>query len=132
MPVETIRLSEKAREQLLSLRKSTGIGQWNILCRWAFLHSLRTPKPPIEIKVPADSSVEMTWKVFGGKFSDLYWALLRSRVARDGGALVDDNLALQLRLHLHRGIEALSLELRKKGLQELLETPATNDRQVGS
>ena len=43
MPIETIRVSEQARDQLLSLRKATGIAQWNILCRWAFCHSLQNP-----------------------------------------------------------------------------------------
>jgi DNA sulfur modification protein DndE len=123
MPIETIRVSEQARDQLLSLRKATGIAQWNILCRWAFCHSLQNPRPPVEVKILSDSSVEMSWKVFGGKFADLYWALLRCRVAEDGGILSEDNLNAQFRIHLHRGIESVARQLRKNTLRELLGAP---------
>ena len=120
MPIETIRVSEQARDQLLSLRKATGIAQWNILCRWAFCHSLQNPRPPVDIKIPVDSSIEMTWRVFGGKFADMYWALLRTCVADSGGDLSDENLNLQFRLHLHRGIESVAREMKRRNLSDLL------------
>lgn len=37
MSVKQIRLSTHAKEQLIRLKTRTGISQWNILCRWAFL-----------------------------------------------------------------------------------------------
>jgi DNA sulfur modification protein DndE len=39
-PIERIKLSQRAKEQLFKLKRSTKIDQWNILCRWPFCHSL--------------------------------------------------------------------------------------------
>ena len=108
MTIKQIRLSAQAKEQLIRLKMRTGIGQWNILCRWAFCLSLRQPSPPTPIDVPADSNVEMSWQVFAGEADELYRALLRERCARDGLGSDDDVLARQFRLHLHRGISYLA------------------------
>ena len=108
MSIKQIRLSTQAKEQLIRLKTRTGIGQWNILCRWAFCLSLREPSPPTPIDVPADSNVEMSWHVFGGEFHELYLALLKQRCRRDGFDLEPDSLNRQLRLHLHRGIGYLA------------------------
>jgi DNA sulfur modification protein DndE len=104
MPIEHIRLAQSARDQLVTLKRRTGISQWNVLCRWAFCRSLAEPAVPPAAKLPADSNVEMTWKVFGGSHGDELWALLRLRCHRDGLALDEETLAQQFRLHLHRGI----------------------------
>lgn len=104
MPVEHIRLSQAARDQLITLKRRTQITHWNVLCRWAFCRSLAEPAPPPAARLPADSNVEMTWKVFAGAHGDELWALLRQRCHRDGLALDEDTLAAQFRLHLHRGI----------------------------
>ena len=108
MAVEHIRLSKQAREQLIRLKRHTGIEHWNVLCRWAFCRSLAEPTPPPPSKIPADSNVEMSWRVFGGRHADLYLALLRTRCMRDGLELDDEELAMQFRLHLHRGIAYLA------------------------
>ena len=100
MTIENIRLSEKGKQQLLQLKKRTGIENWNTLCRWAFCTSLAEPSVPPYEDIPSDSSVEMTWKVFGGKYSELYYALLIERSVADG---FDDPM-LCLKLHLNRGV----------------------------
>jgi DNA sulfur modification protein DndE len=107
MPPDQIRLSETAKDQLSQLKRRTGIKNWNVLCRWAFCRSLAEPTPPSPVPIPADSSVEMTWKVFGGANADVYWALLRQRAHADGQALDEDSLQKLFRLHLHRGISYL-------------------------
>lgn len=104
MPIEHIRLSQSARDQLVTLKRRTSIGHWNVLCRWAFCRSLAEPAAPPTAKLPADSNVEMTWKVFAGPYGDELWALLRLRCLRDGLPLDEETVAQQFRLHLHRGI----------------------------
>lgn len=103
MTIENIRLSEKGKQQLLQLKKRTGIENWNTLCRWAFCTSLAEPSVPPYEDIPSDSSVEMTWKVFGGQYSDIYAALLKERSVIDG----TEDLMLCLKLHLNRGISFL-------------------------
>jgi DNA sulfur modification protein DndE len=104
MPVEHIRLSRAARDQLVTLKRRTQIMHWNVLCRWAYCRSLAEPSPPPAAHLPADSNVEMTWKVFAGAHGDELWALLRQRCHCDGLPLDEETLASQFRLHLHRGI----------------------------
>lgn len=104
MSLEHIRLSQAARDQLVTLKRRTGITQWNVLCRWALCRSLAEPAPPPTVKLVLDSNVEMTWRVFAGEYGDEYWALLRARCNADGLPLDDDTVAQQFRLHLHRGI----------------------------
>ena len=104
MPVDHIRLSQTARDQLVTLKRRTKIMHWNVLCRWAFCRSLAEEAPPPAAKIPADSNLEMTWKVFAGAHGDELWALLRQRCHAEGLPLDEDTLATQFRLHLHRGI----------------------------
>ena len=116
MPLEHIRISQQARDQLIKLKRVTGIKNWNVLCRWALCTSLAEPSIPPAARIVADSSVDMTWKVFGGLHEELYLALLRERCRHDGLPLTDDVLSAQFRLHLHRGIGYLAAD---KGLRTI-------------
>lgn len=115
MAIEHIRLSKQAREQLIRLKRYTGIEHWNVLCRWAFCRSLAEPSVPPPARIPADSNVEMSWRVFGGRHHELYMALLKERCLRDGLEIEDDVLAGQFRLHLHRGIAYLANDRQVRG-----------------
>ena len=75
-PIETVRLSERAKQQLITLKRNTGIDNWNVLCRWAFCLSIKeSTKPPAEGQSNV-SSVEMHWKTFAGHEEDAYRAIL--------------------------------------------------------
>lgn len=104
MPLDHIRLSQAARDQLVTLKRRTGILHWNVLCRWALCRSLAEPTAPPAARLVLDSNVEMTWRVFAGNHGDELWALMRYRCHQDGLELDDETLAQQFRLHLHRGI----------------------------
>jgi DNA sulfur modification protein DndE len=102
--LEHIRLSQQAKDHLTRLKAKTGIKNWNVLCRWAFCISLAEPSAPTQINLFTDSNVEMTWRVFGGQYHAIYYALLKERCKQDGFAITDATLIEQFRLHLHRGI----------------------------
>ncbi len=104
MPIEHIRLSRQARDQLITLKRRTGIQHWNVLCRWALCRSLAEPAPPPATKLTLDSNVEMNWRTFSGELGDALWALLQMRCHNDGLTLDEETLAHQFKLHLHRGI----------------------------
>ena len=118
--IEHIRVSQQAREQLIRLKRHTGVEHWNVLCRWAFCRSLADSTPPAPVKIPADSNVEMSWRVFGGRHSDLYMALLKTRCLRDGLSTDDDTVAMQFRLHLHRGISSLANDKEVRSVAALV------------
>jgi DNA sulfur modification protein DndE len=120
-PLETIRLSQKERDHLVSLKRRTKIDQWNIICRWAFCLSLKNPEPPAVTNITSDSSVEMTWQTFGGDCEALYAALLKLRCRADRlDHTSNDVLAKQFRLHLQRGIGYLVGDANSKHLRDFL------------
>jgi DNA sulfur modification protein DndE len=104
MTLEHVRLSQTARNQLITLKRRTGIANWNVLCRWGLCRSLAEPTPPPAVKLVLDSNVEMSWRTFGGEMGDVLWALVRLRCHEDGLPLDEESVAQQFRLHLHRGI----------------------------
>lgn len=121
MPLEYIRISEQAKDQLIKLKRITGIQHWNVLCRWAFCVSLAEKHPPTPTKILTDSTVEMTWKVFAGASNDFYWELLRYRCRIFGLSESEDELVTQFKLHLHRGIAHLAAERQLKTIADMLE-----------
>ena len=119
-PIDRFKLSQSAKDQLLKLRRLTKIDQWNILCRWAFCRSLAEPSIPSPVPIPADSNVELTWRVFGGEMSDILLIALKQRCHNDGLPLDKETLATQFRLHLHRGIGYLAGDPNLKKIEDLI------------
>lgn len=110
MSLETVRISEKAKRQLINVKQKTGIEHWNVLCRWAFCLSLADETPPSPANIPLDSNVEMTWRTFGGEHHEIYLALLKHRCQKDKGMCSDEAINNLFKLHLHRGISMLSTQ----------------------
>jgi len=120
-PVEHIRLSKQARDQLMTLRKNTGIKHWNVLCRWAFCLSIAEPSKPTTIKQSGEVGVEITWPVFAGELSDTLLCLLKWRCQRDG---VNDDVSscsTYLRCHIQRGLGYLTADKRVRGIGSLAD-----------
>lgn len=120
MAIDHIHLSQQAKDQLVRLKRTTGLTTWNTLCRWALCDSLAEADAPPSKRILADSNVEMSWRVFAGADSDIYFALLRERCLRDGLPTDPDTLAEQFRLHLHRGIAHLASNKRIAGIDGLV------------
>lgn len=110
--IETIRLSEKQKQQLIRLKTKTGIENWNVLCRWALCLSLAEDTPPPYEDIPADSNVEMSWKVFSGEQSRLLSSLLSQAFQAARVSYTEISLARYFALHLNRGI---SIAMKSSG-----------------
>jgi DNA sulfur modification protein DndE len=106
-PVETIRIDERGKNQMITLKKRTGLKHWNVLCRWAFCASLAEVSVPAAQDVGELSNVELTWATFAGRHTELFGALLTARCQQDGLGTDRETLAEQFRLHLHRGLTYL-------------------------
>jgi len=102
----SLRVSQQAKDQLIKLKRITGIKQWNVLCRWALCVSLADPSPPIVRTVRGDSNVEMSWKTFAGSLDTALVALLTQRMLESDEGF--ESLAEVLAAHIHRGIGQLS------------------------
>ena len=118
--IETVKVSEKAKNQLITLRRRTGVENWNTLCRWAFALSLNEKSTPPDETINTDSNVEMTWKTFTGGKENLYLNLLILRAQKDGIKIKKTDLNQYFKLHLHRGISYLNSKV-KNNVESLLE-----------
>jgi DNA sulfur modification protein DndE len=122
MSLDTIRLSQPAKDQLIKLKRVTGIKNWNVLCRWALAVSLRDETPPLVRDVIADSNIEMSWRTFAGAYGDIYMALIRSRCLLDGSEPTEEACGRTLLMHLHRGIGYLAGRRDLTSVDNLIET----------
>ena len=122
MSLETVRLSQQGKEQLIKLKRVTGITQWNTLCRWALCTSLADPTMPLVREITTDSNVEMSWKTFAGPHGDIYLALLKDRCISDGLEPDKDNLQRILNMHMHRGIGHLAGDPELRSIEALVGT----------
>jgi len=129
-PIDRIHLSQTAKEQLIQLKRATKVKQWNVLCRWAFCHSLADSSRPAMVPIPADSNVEMSWRVFGGEFADILLLALKQRCHNDNLGCDQETLAVQLRLHIHRGIGYLASNPDIKKTEHLTSIALSSERQA--
>lgn len=120
-PIERIKISQTAKEQLIKLKRITKIDQWNILCRWALCRSLAEPTPPSPIPIKLDSNVEIAWQVFAGEMADALILSLKQRCYHDGLSTEKETLSQQLILHLHRGIAYLAGDPNLKKIEDLID-----------
>ncbi len=109
--IDIIRLSEKQKQQLIVLKRKTGIENWNVLCRWALCMSLADPTVPPKEDIPSDSNVEMSWKTFAGEYADVYLTLLRESYHKFAKTADDTELSTFVKIHLNRGINLYSKTL---------------------
>jgi len=120
MSIDNIRLGQQSRDQLIRLKRITGIDNWNVLCRWAFCLSIADKNPPPRTKVYGNAFVEMTWKTFAGEHADIYATLLIQRAHHDGKQVSRELLSESARVHVTRGIGFLTARRKMSGISELL------------
>ncbi|MEV7680640.1 DNA sulfur modification protein DndE [Streptomyces sp. NPDC088341] len=125
MSLENIRLATPGKDRLVRLKRTTGITQWNVLCRWALALSLADASTPLIKDVVTDSNVEMSWKTFAGPYGDLYLALLKQRCVSDGMEPTDENVSRTLTIHLARGIGYLGAHKEMTTIEGLIRTVVT-------
>ena len=118
--IERVRISQTAEDQLIKLKRSTKIKQWNVLCRWALCRSLAESSVPSPVPIKTDSSVEIAWNVFGGEIADILLIALKQRCYQDGLGTDLDTLKQQFTLHLHRGIGYLAGDTNIKHIEDLV------------
>ena len=83
MILETVTVSQRARDHLIALKRHTKIENWNVLCRWALMASLKNPDRPSKEVTTPESNIEMTWRTFAGANDEVISALVKQRCAID-------------------------------------------------
>lgn len=108
MIIDRIRLTAAAKNQLVALKRKTGIEHYNALCRHAFCLSLANPSVPPKEGFNFNGGIDIDWRTFTGGQDALYLNLLLFRLHIDN-LPIDEIVARQmLTLHLHRGLSYLS------------------------
>jgi DNA sulfur modification protein DndE len=126
MLLDRIRLTAVAKNQLIALKRKTGIEHYNSLCRHAFCISLANPSVPPKESFNFNGGIEIDWRTFSGGNEALYLNLLLVRLHHDG-ITVDDTTARQmLALHVHRGLSYLSSRKEDDLLMALSAELASN------
>jgi DNA sulfur modification protein DndE len=98
-----LKLCKDASDRLKHLKARTGITP-NVLSRIGFCLSLSEPAVPTPAAYAEDDR-EFNRYTLLGEWDDLYVALLRQRLAKDG--LGENQMEEQFRAHLNRGVIAL-------------------------
>jgi DNA sulfur modification protein DndE len=119
--VDVIRLGPATKTRLSTLKRRTGVDNWNVLCRWAFCLSLSDNTPVGERHDDPGAGIEMTWKTFAGDFSPLYMALLAQN-AESVSLQLDERIATSLvRQHISRGVTRLVSQKEITALPDFLK-----------
>ena len=118
-PCDTLRLGKQSRDNLIKIKRITGIEHWNIICRWALLVSLREPTRPVAPPETAEGGVEIAWKVFAGDLSNVLNSLLRMRLHNDRNT-TENEAAVALRAHVTRGLGYLASGTDTKSISDFV------------
>lgn len=103
MRLNKLKLCKDASDRLKHLKAKTGLAP-NILSRIGLCLSLSDPAIPNPATYP-ENDREFNRYTLLGEWDDLFVALLRERLAKDGFAV--EQLEEQFRAHVNRGVIAL-------------------------
>jgi DNA sulfur modification protein DndE len=105
--IDRVKISAAGKNQLITLKRRTGIEHNNVLCRHALCASLANPsKPPLE-NINFVGGLEIDWKVFAGEAEQTYWNLIILRCKQDESSVTAEEARQTLTQHLHRGLSYL-------------------------
>lgn len=105
---DRIRISAQGRNQLIQIKRKTGIETYNVICRYALILSLAEESLPPKETISFVGGLEIEWRVFCGNENELYENLLIQRCKDDGLETTNENLKEILTVHLQRGLAYLN------------------------
>lgn len=123
--IERVRLTPSAKNQLVTLKRRTGIEHNNVLCRHALCLSLANPSVPPKETFNFAGGLEIDWRTFTGGNEDAYHNLLVVRLLQDQIAPTSESLREALVLHVHRGLSYLASRREEDLLTELARSLAS-------
>ena len=106
--IERVKLTAAAKQQLITLKRRTGIEHYNTICRHALVVSLSNPAPAPTENFQFANGLEIDWDVFTGGSSETYLNLLIVRTLADTGKYDAVEVRQTLTSHIHRGLSYLA------------------------
>lgn len=105
--IVSLRLTAAAKQQLITLKRRTGIEHYNVLCRHALCLSLANPAPAPDEHLQFVGGLEIDWKTFAGDADATYLNLLIVRSLADESEASAPAVRRTLTQHVHRGLSYL-------------------------
>ena len=105
--IDRVRLSNAAKQQLITLKRRTGIEHYNVICRHALFISLANPSKVPNETMQFANGLEIDWSTFAGDAAKTYLNLLITRAVTDEGQCAPATVRQLLSLHQHRGLSYL-------------------------
>lgn len=112
--LDNLRLTDKSKDLLAKLKRSTALEHWNEICRIAFVLSIRDQSLPPPAAEGDKKGIEMTWKTFAGEYAEVYTGLLICRHFVDSKKNKELSVEESLKRHVHRGLGILDAALNPK------------------
>ncbi|MEK7888839.1 DNA sulfur modification protein DndE [Burkholderia contaminans] len=117
--IERVKLTSAAKNQLIALKRKTGIEHNNVLCRHALCLSLANASIPPEETFNFAGGLEIDWRTFTGGNEAVYHNLIVVRLLRDQIQPTPNLVRQALLLHVHRGLSYLASRREDELLTEL-------------
>jgi DNA sulfur modification protein DndE len=106
--IDRLRLTAAAKNQLITLKRKTGIEHYNALCRHALCLSLANPTIPPTEEFNFNGGIDIDWRTFTGGNEMLYLNLLLVRLQIDKLPQDVETARQMLIHHVHRGLSYLA------------------------
>ena len=117
--IERVKLTSAAKNQLIALKRKTGIEHNKVLCRHALCLSLANASIPPEETFNFAGGLEIDWRTFTGGNEGVYHNLIVVRLLRDQIQPTSNLVRQALLLHVHRGLSYLASRREDELLTEL-------------
>jgi len=122
---DAVRISTRGREILIKLKRYTGIGQWNTLCRIAYCYSIAIATEPTQTPEKGDIALEIEWQTFAGPIKAELGGLTISRAAT--AEVAPQDIAKYVRGHLERGLSAIQ---NVRSVEELVLLVCASEKEI--
>lgn len=117
--IERVKITAAGKQQLITLKRRTGIEHYNIICRHALCASLAiTTKVPDE-NLQYAGGLEIEWRTFAGDAEATFTNLLITRTLIEEGDSTPIAVRKILQSHLHRGLAYLISNPKSFGSNKL-------------
>ena len=122
--IDRIRLTAAAKNQLVTLKRKTGIEHNNAICRHALCLSLANPSQPPTENFNFNGGIEIDWRTFTGGNEELFINLVITRLLTENLIVTEYLIQQMLNRHVHRGLSFLASK-SEQDLGAVLSTKLT-------
>jgi len=100
--IDRVKLTAAAKNQLITIKRRTGINHYNSICRHALCISLAATSELVIEKLNFSDGLEIDWSILTSGYGELYINIVRSSLPET--AINDDQLKDIITSHIHRGL----------------------------